>query len=329
MRPTNRSVFDKLRNNGQIAAIRNEACPFVRCRWGLTPDVAPEPVTQMTHVSPARTLSVTPPRSLRGHPDSQTPPQTPPQCDRPHAPLRQTTGQAAVQTTGQTMRVPPTRQVRITWRGADGGTATREALIPASPLFETAFNAFARGTLIATVDGPVAVEDLVPGNLILTQDHDALPLLWMGSMTMTPDAPTDYPELGGLTRVLTDHFAPGRPFADLLLGPGARLLGRDEAGQVLVPASSLQDGLSVFPLVPRHPVQLHHLMLPQHAIILAGGVAVETWHPGAGLGERTGAATLAFLLTLLPHLRDLADLGAPCLRRAPLLDRTESGHAAA
>ncbi len=223
--------------------------------------------------------------------------------------------------------MPLTRRVQIAWLMHDGGPATREMMVPATALFESAFNAFARGTLIATPTGPVAIEDLMPGDPVLTQDGDALPLQWLGSMTLLPDAPVEHPGLLDMTRVLTDHFAPGRPFSDLLLGPGARLLGRDALGPMLIPAHTLQDGLSIFAVRPRHPVQLHHLMLPRHAVILAGDVPVETWHPGPGLGERLGASALAFLLTLFPHLPDTAAFGAPCHRRQALFHSDDSAAA--
>ncbi len=215
-------------------------------------------------------------------------------------------------------RTPLTRSAQISWLTADGGPAVRSVTVPATELYESAFNAFARGTLIATPSGPVAIEDLIPGDAVLTHDGDVLPVRWIGSMTLFPDLPVDNPDLVQVTRLLTDHFAPGKPFADLLLGPGARLLGRDAGQAALVPATALRDGVSMFAVRPRQPVQLHHLMLSRHAVILAGQVPVETWHPGPGLAKRIGGTPLAFLMTLFPHLTDPSDFGPLCLPRQDL-----------
>ena len=80
---------------------------------------------------------------------------------------------------------PLTRRYEMSWLTPDGvESGTRIA--PAAAPFEEAFAAFARGTLIATEDGPVAVEDLVPGQQIVTADGASETLLWVGSMTLFP-----------------------------------------------------------------------------------------------------------------------------------------------
>jgi hypothetical protein len=214
--------------------------------------------------------------------------------------------------------MPLTRRAQFSWLKPDGGSEVREVMLPATAIYESAFNAFARGTLIATPSGPVAIEDLIPGDAVLTREGCALPLQWTGSMTLFPDMPVVKPELLQVTRVMTDHFAPGKPFADLLLGPGARIVGREAGNPVLMPAMALRDGLSMFAVRPRHPVQLHHLMLSRHAVILAGNVPVETWHPGLGMGERMSGTALAFLMSLFPHLAVPSDFGPPCLPRQAL-----------
>ncbi len=46
----------------------------------------------------------------------------------------------------------------------DLSVSSKQLVAPASPLFEETSSAFARGTLIPTVRGPVAIEDLLPGD---------------------------------------------------------------------------------------------------------------------------------------------------------------------
>src|SRR6056297_2342778 len=116
-----------------------------------------------------------------------------------------------------------TRRYSCLWQDAGGRIRAQERNLPALPLLDAAHAAFARGALISTPHGPVAVEDLSPGDMIATAVGGAVPVVWIGSVTMRPD-----PSGAGvpLVRVLADAFGPGRPLADLAMGPGARLLSR-------------------------------------------------------------------------------------------------------
>ncbi len=60
-------------------------------------------------------------------------------------------------------------------------------LVPAAPAFEDSVSAFARGTLLQTARGPAAVEDLLPGDTVITAEFGSQPILWRGSMTIIPD----------------------------------------------------------------------------------------------------------------------------------------------
>ena len=60
------------------------------------------------------------------------------------------------------------RRYRIRSLREDGSVHETENIGPATPVFEKAFSAFARGTLIKTTTGPVAVEDLEPGMMLIT-----------------------------------------------------------------------------------------------------------------------------------------------------------------
>lgn len=44
---------------------------------------------------------------------------------------------------------------------------------------------FCAGTLIETPDGPVPVESLVPGDLVITRDHGPQPLRWIGGTRLS------------------------------------------------------------------------------------------------------------------------------------------------
>ena len=123
-------------------------------------------------------------------------------------------------------------------------SATRTAL--ALPAFEQAFGAFTHGVLIQTADGPVAVEDLVPGMWLECADGRLTQLLWKGSITLVPGAPSSMDEPDRLYRVMPDAFGLGRPVQDQTFGPHARRINRDPqlratlgADAALVPLSSM------------------------------------------------------------------------------------------
>ena len=181
----------------------------------------------------------------------------------------------------------------------DGSVIERRIAAPASPAFESAFAAFARGTLVTTPQGPVAVEDLSPGMEVVTREHGARPLVWIGAVTL-PARPAARDGRPRLVRVMADAFGAGRPMPDILAGPAARLLRRDpgRTSNCLMPLSGLVDGQAVIPVCPPSPVRLFHLGLARHATITTAGLSMETFHPGADLESVLDADTLARFMAL-------------------------------
>ncbi len=191
----------------------------------------------------------------------------------------------------------------------------RSHVAPATPLFEDATCAFARGTLIRTARGPVAVEDLLPGAYLDTP-RGAQPVMWIGSGTFVPGTADDVTSLTSLTRITQDAFGIARPEGELLVGPAAhmvvrrdkftRLIGRDS---VLAPVRDYTDGDRIFEVTPGGAVQLYHLMLPHHSTIRVGNVEMESYHPGKGVVAKMGPNTRALFLSLFPNLESLEDFG--------------------
>jgi len=212
---------------------------------------------------------------------------------------------------------------RSLWQTADGQQRETEQSAPALPLFDAAHSAFARGTLINTLQGPVAVEDMLPGDAVLTAANGALPVLWIGSMTLAPNA--NAPTPARLTRILADAFGMGRPMMDFMAGPGARILTRPRnlrgaagSDQVLTPAHALADGQHAFTITPPCPVTLYHLCLRRHSVITANGLEVESFHPGANFERQLGQNMLTRFLSFFPHIREPHQFGPVCHLRLPL-----------
>lgn len=211
---------------------------------------------------------------------------------------------------------PLTRRYEISYLTSAGDVATTTRLAPAIPAFEEAFSALARGTVIATTDGPVAVEDLEPGMGIVTAEGRVETLTWIGSMTMYPAGSIPGTEDLRLVRITAEAFGVGRPMPDLVLGPRARILLRDRrcsetAGtdQVYAPARGFADGVSVIEVSPVAPITVYHLVLRHPGSIRAGGIEIESFHPGAAFSETMGGHLSALFLALFPHMRSFADFG--------------------
>ena len=211
--------------------------------------------------------------------------------------------------------VPLTRRYDVSVRTPHGEIDSFTRVAPATAMFEDAFAAFARGTLIATAQGPVAVEDLAPGMTIQTVSAGPQPLLWVGSMTVYPERRDGGPggerggEGGSLTRLAADAFGYGRPAPDLVLGPRARLLYRSAgcrdlvgADEVVAPAHAFIDGVGAIQLRPMTPVRVYHLALHGQHILRANGMEVESYHPGPSPELMMTPDTLELFLSLFPHV---------------------------
>ena len=115
------------------------------------------------------------------------------------------------------------RKYEAAFLAPNGDMRTVTRLAPASLTFEMPFMAFARGTLMATPSGPVAIEDVQPGLELSTLNGRAQRVLWKGSTTIVPGAPGQNPEAAALARIPADAMGLSRPSHDLLLGCGARV----------------------------------------------------------------------------------------------------------
>lgn len=221
-------------------------------------------------------------------------------------------------TRAQQRTVIPTRTYDMMWLAPNGDIMDQRTKAPAVSVFEDAFSAFARGALIPTKRGPVAIEDVLPGDHVETVGGDVLPIKWIGSMQL--DA-TGIRKRGAapecLYRLMADSFGYGRPAPDLLLGQGARYLHHTHAlksflgtPEALAPVSSLVDGQSVVKVTPISSVRTYHICLPQHRVIRVNGVELETYHPGTSAsGQLLGGLRDTFM-ELFPHLSELGDFGA-------------------
>ena len=159
--------------------------------------------------------------------------------------------------------------------GTDG-----QPVAPGQLTFEnTGVVCFAAGTLIATPNGEARVEDLRHGDLVLTLDHGAQPIVWTGatarrwSAAPHPDKPVLF-KAGSLGQ--------GMPARDLILSPQHRVLlaGPDDPEGVLAPAKGLLGLPGVRRMSGCRSVTYHHILLDRHQVLISDGAPTESLYPG-------------------------------------------------
>ena len=162
---------------------------------------------------------------------------------------------------------------------------------------------FTAGTLIDTPGGPRPVEDLRPGDLVLTLDQGPQPVRWAGSRAI---------EAKG-------NFAPIRIKAgsygatqDVRLSPQHRVLVSDVwaellfgDSEVLVKAKDLVNHKTVCREESDTPVTYVHLLFDAHQILSSHGLLSESYLPGPMMQKTFSQASCEEIITLFPELAEI------------------------
>ncbi|SMO42318.1 Ca2+-binding protein, RTX toxin-related [Thalassovita litoralis] len=174
---------------------------------------------------------------------------------------------------------------------------------------------FKAGTRIETPHGPRRIEDLRPGDPVITRDNGVQPVRWAGRRRV--------PGQGEFAPI---RFAPGTVgnHRALIVSPQHRILHHSPAAtllfnstEVLVAARHLVNGKTIRQ-VEKDQIDYVHILFDRHEIIFAEGAASESFHPGRhGLNGVMGSAREE-LFALFPELRSdpdsFGDTARPCLR---------------
>ncbi len=169
---------------------------------------------------------------------------------------------------------------------------------------------FTPGTMILTPDGPRDVASLGEGCRVQTQDNGAAEVLWIGQRRISGARLMAMPDLapvrlraGALDRDIPDTGLLVSPDHRIVLrGPRARALFNTD--EVLVTARDLIDDSKVLRDRNPHGVTYIHMMLAQHQIVFANGVATESFHPGSAALASVAPDDRDRMFRRMPALRD-------------------------
>ena len=148
------------------------------------------------------------------------------------------------------------------------------ALVSGSGTDVYSVTCFARGTLIRTAQGDVAVEHLEVGDVAVTASGTHRPISWVGHRTIECGRHARPTEVLPV-RIAAHAFGDNRPARDLVVSPG-HSIAVDVLGETLIPASSLINGATIRQEQVER-VTYFHVELESHDLLLSENLATESY----------------------------------------------------
>jgi hypothetical protein len=166
---------------------------------------------------------------------------------------------------------------------------------------------FARGTMITLGDGsPRHIEDLRPGDRVLTRDHGSQPLRWLGKTTLRA--------VGSFAPVVISAGTMGNS-GDLIVSQHHRMFLYQRqrqkgiaSAEVLVQAKHLVDERAIF-LREGGFVEYYSLVFDRHEIIYAEGIPAESLLVTEATVSRLPPELAAEVAARFPGLRQSQHFG--------------------
>lgn len=167
---------------------------------------------------------------------------------------------------------------------------------------------FAKGTMIATERGEVAVETLSCGDLVLTRDHGFQPINWIGTRTIPLSSSEGVSRFHPI-RIEVGALGNGLPQKPLYVSQQHRILVRSKIAQrmfgvdeVLVPAKRLLEIEGISLVSDRSEVTYVHFLFEQHQVIYSNGAQTESLFTGPEVLKAVDEAARAEIIALFPEL---------------------------
>ena len=167
---------------------------------------------------------------------------------------------------------------------------------------------FAQGTLIETSTGPVPVEALRIGDLVMTGDNGLQPIRWIGGRQVNENELRADPRLRPVI-IRADALGPGVPSADLMVSQQHRVLVRSKIAErmfdcpeVLVAAKHLceLDGVEI--VENSKGVGYFHMLFERHEIVQSNGAETESLYVGPVAMRSLDRDAVNEVLMLFPEL---------------------------
>lgn len=191
-----------------------------------------------------------------------------------------------------------------------GESITLEGVLPGQvdtipELFSIGIPCFTPGAMIITADGERPVEDIRPGDKVLTADNGFQPVRWVGSRTLNAAELAAQPELKPVV-IRKGAFGNTRR---MLVSPQHGFVMKTDAGERLIRAkhaAELYGGQIARRDKDCQEVTYVHIMFDRHEIVFAEGAPTEAFYPGPQALKSVDPEAMTELLTLFPELAHVA-----------------------
>ncbi|WP_232824983.1 Hint domain-containing protein [Primorskyibacter marinus] len=189
--------------------------------------------------------------------------------------------------------------------------STNEAYNLAADRQDTLPLCFSKGALVGCPCGERPVESLAAGDLVLTRDHGAVPIRWVGHRKLSKTELDANPKLRPV-RILAGALGDGFPTRDLVVSRQHRVLVQSKiakrmfgAAEVLIPAIKLTELPGIFIDDAFDVVEYYHILLDTHEILHVEGTGAESLLTGPEALKSVGPDAREEILTILPQIADL------------------------
>ncbi|SEM41557.1 Ca2+-binding protein, RTX toxin-related [Loktanella fryxellensis] len=166
---------------------------------------------------------------------------------------------------------------------------------------------FTPGTTIATPRGERLVEDLRPGDKVITRDNGIQEIAWVGAKEMTGKELAAKPHMKPIL-IKAGALGNGLPERDMLLSPNHRVLVASEKTQlyfeereVLAAAKHMTGAKGIHTLDVMRTTYIH-FMFERHEVVLSNGAWTESFHPGDYSLNGLGNSQRNEIFELFPEL---------------------------
>ena len=214
-----------------------------------------------------------------------------------------------VHTSQQAATLRPRASFDLAWLNAEGRPEWDTRVLPVSEAIDAAVSSLARGTVLNTPEGPIAVENLIPGMVVSTASGPPAQVQWIGSRCYAEGNSATAEPRAPLYRVSAGAFGHNAPAHDLVLAHAAAVLLHTPACRKLIgqdmgfaPITAFEDSYNVTRILPAGEMTVYNIAVHDHDAVIANGLPIESFHPCRNAGRLLNQECLRELARLFPHL---------------------------